>query len=305
VRPKHGRGAARAWGAALLLAGCSAADGPPSDGDSDGPPSPPAFDALACLRDAGCDDLLVIAHRGFHRDVPENSLSAIDATSSIGADLVELDVRHTADGALVVLHDAEVDRTTDGVGLVEQLTLAEVRALRLDGGADDDDGRVPTFEEALQRAMGARVGVYVDVKTDRMDLVVAAIEAVGAQGHALVRDDAAALGPAHDAGLMLLAPVSAPEEVAAVTAALPGIANLEIASPVADAALTAAVTAAGCRAQQDVFAGDVGAANESTAGYGAFVEAGVVLMQTEVPDLLVPLVAQARAEGAWPTTWPE
>src|SRR5262249_26287619 len=67
------------------------------------------------------------------------------------------DVRTTADGELVLMHDAQVDRTTNGTGAVARMTLADVRALDA-GGA-----RVPTFDELLDYAKG-RINVYVDVK---------------------------------------------------------------------------------------------------------------------------------------------
>ncbi|MGE0708805.1 MAG: glycerophosphodiester phosphodiesterase family protein [Planctomycetota bacterium] len=117
--------------------------------------------------------VLVIAHRGAHRDHPENGLAAIRRAIELGCDYVELDVRQTRDGALVLMHDAEVDRTTDGRGKVAALSLAELRGLTLDGG-----GRVPTFAEAL-RACRGRIGVYVDHKGGPPAEVVRALEAEG------------------------------------------------------------------------------------------------------------------------------
>jgi glycerophosphoryl diester phosphodiesterase len=84
--------------------------------------------------------------------------AAVDA----GADFVELDVRLTADGELVVLHDFEVSRTTNGTGLVHEMTLAQVRAL--DASGDRQLGfAVPTFEEVLSDLSG-RIGVDVEIK---------------------------------------------------------------------------------------------------------------------------------------------
>src|SRR5690242_20566049 len=72
---------------------------------------------------------LVIAHRGGAALWPENTLVAFRNAVALGADVLELDVRATADGRLVVVHDATVDRTTDGRGAVATLTLAEVQRL--------------------------------------------------------------------------------------------------------------------------------------------------------------------------------
>lgn len=76
---------------------------------------------------------------------PENTLRSFVAAQRAGLDLIELDLHLSKDGALVVMHDAEVDRTTDGSGPVAEKTLAELRAL--DAGRGE---RVPVFEEVLE-----------------------------------------------------------------------------------------------------------------------------------------------------------
>lgn len=73
----------------------------------------------------------VMAHRGDRTRFPENSVPAFQKAWEAGADLVETDVRLTRDGVPVCLHDSTVDRTTDGHGRIDRLTLAEVRRLRL------------------------------------------------------------------------------------------------------------------------------------------------------------------------------
>src|SRR3989337_2901933 len=70
---------------------------------------------------------LVIAHRGANAYAPENTLAAFRLAGDQGADAIEFDVRATADGHLVVIHDASLARTTDGEGEIGALTLAEVR----------------------------------------------------------------------------------------------------------------------------------------------------------------------------------
>jgi glycerophosphoryl diester phosphodiesterase len=76
---------------------------------------------------------LVIGHRGASHEAPENTMAAFQAAVAAGADGVELDVHLTSDGVPVVIHDARVDGTTDGTGLVNDLSLAEIR--RLDAGS--------------------------------------------------------------------------------------------------------------------------------------------------------------------------
>lgn len=72
---------------------------------------------------------LVFAHRGGGGLFPENTLEAFKYSAEMGVDVLELDVHSTSDGALVVMHDAQVDRTTNGAGRVNQLTLAELKSL--------------------------------------------------------------------------------------------------------------------------------------------------------------------------------
>ena len=109
--------------------------------------------------------IVVIAHRGEHLSHPENTLPAFQGAIDAGADFLELDMRTTSDGKLVLMHDRTVDRTTDGKGAVREMTLEQVRAL--DAGvkfsAAFAGSRVPTFEEALTLAHG-KIGVYVDCK---------------------------------------------------------------------------------------------------------------------------------------------
>lgn len=99
----------------------------------------------------------------------ENSLAALEAAVAAGAHVVEVDVRPTRDGVLVLMHDDTIDRTTDGTGRVEDLTWEELRRVSL-----LPRGRVPTLEQTLRLAAG-RCVLDLDLKTDRVDLVAAAI----------------------------------------------------------------------------------------------------------------------------------
>lgn len=107
----------------------------------------------------------VIAHRGVPAEAPENTLAGFARAIDHGADLIELDVCMSADGHAVVMHDDTVDRTTDGSGRVDTLTLAELRAL--DAGSwlspDFTGERVPTLREALDFTRG-KVGVVIELK---------------------------------------------------------------------------------------------------------------------------------------------
>jgi glycerophosphoryl diester phosphodiesterase len=87
---------------------------------------------------------LTVGHRGVMGVEPENTLRSFRAAQAAGLDQIELDLHLSKDGALVVMHDEDVDRTTDGAGLVRDLPLAEIRTL--DAGLGE---RVPVFEEVL------------------------------------------------------------------------------------------------------------------------------------------------------------
>jgi glycerophosphoryl diester phosphodiesterase len=105
---------------------------------------------------------VVVAHRGASATHPENTLDAFLAAVEAGADYVELDARLTADGVPVVVHDADVSRTTDGTGLVHELTLSQIEALDASGGRGASQ-EVPTLRRVLDELSG-RVGVDIEVK---------------------------------------------------------------------------------------------------------------------------------------------
>ena len=105
-------------------------------------------------------------HRGDAERAPENTLPAFEAAIAAGARLIECDVQLTADARLAVIHDHRVDRTTDGTGPVDAMTLAELRALDAGSwfGPRFRGTRVPELAEVLALARD-RCGVVVEVKT--------------------------------------------------------------------------------------------------------------------------------------------
>jgi glycerophosphoryl diester phosphodiesterase len=104
---------------------------------------------------------VVVAHRGASSTHPENTLPAFATALDLGAPIVELDVRLTADGHAVVMHDADVARTTDGTGYVHELSLERVR--RLEAGSTEHPARVPLLSEVLELVSG-RAGVAIEIK---------------------------------------------------------------------------------------------------------------------------------------------
>ena len=102
--------------------------------------------------------MLRIGHRGARAYAPENTLASFKKALEIGVDAVELDVRKTKDNQLVVIHDADVKRTTDGEGLVSELSLAQIKGFSAEGGE-----KIPTLEEALD-FLDKKVKVLVELK---------------------------------------------------------------------------------------------------------------------------------------------
>ncbi|MFI6345648.1 glycerophosphodiester phosphodiesterase [Streptomyces sp. NPDC050560] len=149
-------------------------------------------------------NFLTIGHRGIMGVEPENTLRSFIAAEHAGLDLIELDLHLSKDGSLVVMHDADVDRTTDGRGPIADKTLAELRAL--DAGLGE---RVPVFEEVL--------------------------EAVATPLQAEIKDTAAAralAGVMHERNLVSRVEVSSfhDEAVAEVARLVPGVRTVLIAS---------------------------------------------------------------------------
>ena len=88
--------------------------------------------------------MLVAAHRGDSYNHAENTMDAFRAAIQAGADMIETDVHLTRDGVLVLIHDDKVDRTTDGHGLVAEMTFEELR--RLNAGSLYNPAQIPTLE---------------------------------------------------------------------------------------------------------------------------------------------------------------
>ncbi len=121
----------------------------------------------------------VAAHRGDWREAPENSLRALLLAEQQGVDIVEFDLKKTRDGKLVVMHDATLDRTTTGTGLVSDHTLDEIEHLRLRSGTGHPTAyKVPTFAEELVAARG-RVVLNIDQGWNYVPDVLRELSAAG------------------------------------------------------------------------------------------------------------------------------
>jgi glycerophosphoryl diester phosphodiesterase len=168
---------------------------------------------------------LVVAHRGASVEQPENTIPAFEAAIDAGADAVEFDVRMTADGHAVVMHDPDVSRTTEGTGLVSEMTLEEIRKLG-----------VPTLEETLE-CLASRAAVDIEIKNlpgepgftfereEAVEATLDALDAVGFPGQVIVSSfnpasiaHSRALRPDVPTGLLTSFDVAADEALARATA---------------------------------------------------------------------------------------
>lgn len=267
------------------------------------------------LRDGTDPRTLVIAHRGHHAEHPENSLAAIRAAFELGADGVEIDVRTTADGHLVLMHDPTVDRTTTGTGAVGDLTLSELRTLSLRHGQYPTREVVPTLAQALEAVRG-RGFVYLDLKDADALACVELAERLGVVDHVLIpaeaSDDVEALSALVARGAHVKLRVENEEELGRALGRGPWAGVSLRGGPDASSWWPGALErlrAGGVRAygsalkgghgpgglgDRDVF--DAGA----DAVYGGIIDRGFGIFQTDLPEVAVPIVraadrARARA----------
>jgi len=116
--------------------------------------------AVQAAPDSPGPNVVFVAHRGaVGHGQPENTLAAFRQAIASGAEAIEIDLRGTKDGKIVVMHDATVDRTTNGRGAVADKSLDELK--ELDAG---DGERIPTYKEVLQLVSGIGIVLLLDIK---------------------------------------------------------------------------------------------------------------------------------------------
>lgn len=187
---------------------------------------PPTLDALPTP--------LVMAHRSGAAVYPQSTIEGYDATLREGNILLEMDVRKTSDGVLVVFHDDTVDSLTDGTGSIESKTWAEVRALNIDIGpayfglAWPAALKIPAFSEVLERYKGVAVFIVEDKNpTANIPAVMAAISAAGVPPRQVLlqrgMDGIAHLTAAASAGYGCMMLTTNGSELSAATLAAAGV----------------------------------------------------------------------------------
>ena len=135
------------------------------------------------------EGILVVSHRGDWRNAPENSLQAIQNCIDMGVDMVEIDLKKTKDGHLVLMHDKTINRTMNGKGKPEDYTLAELREFFLKGGhGQKTRHKIPTFEEVMMLCKG-KIMVNVDKGYDYFKDAYAVLEKTGTVGQCVMKSD--------------------------------------------------------------------------------------------------------------------
>lgn len=146
----------------------------------------------AKLLNPQCKEVLVACHRGDWRGYAENTLEGIKSAIDLGADIIEIDLRRTKDGELILMHDSKVDRTTNGKGKVKDLTLAQIKQLRVKNGvAGVTPYGVPTFREVMTECKG-KVMFDLDKSFDYFDQIMTVLEETGTTSQAIMKSQAPA-----------------------------------------------------------------------------------------------------------------
>lgn len=134
-------------------------------------------------------EVLVASHRGDWRNYADNCLEGIESCIKMGVDIVEIDVSKTKDGHLILMHDKTVDRTTNGKGKVEDLTLAEIKEFKLRNGLGRaGEFKVPTLEEAMLVAKG-KIKVNLDKADKYFADVYEVLERTGTVEQTIIKSD--------------------------------------------------------------------------------------------------------------------
>lgn len=291
-------------------------------------------EALRKLRDLN-GGVFIVAHRGCHNPAPsrglfdptpENSLQALERCIALGVDMVEVDVRRTKDGVLVILHDATVDRTTNGTGRLADMTAAEFKRLRLRqnfGGSMSPmltDEAPSTLDEFLARAKG-RMMLNLDIKEPIQAEVAAAVVKAGVADEMLIKADAgpeappmADQAPFNDLPFMPMlrsSPMGKATDVGAIVARqasashrIPAVEMIFL-RPEEFQAVRASARQAGVRLWNNVltsvgvigvvgYGGDLDALRTPDGIWGRQISEGISIFQTDEPAPLLDYIASRR-----------
>lgn len=138
------------------------------------------------LSEPSIQKINIVAHRGAHTNLPENTIQAFEEAIEIGVDYIEVDLRTTKNGHLAVFHDRSLDRMTGTQGNFSNYDLKELQSMPLfHQGELSNEYRIPTFEEVLKISKG-RVKIYLDFKSADVQQTWKLIQKFGMEDQILV-----------------------------------------------------------------------------------------------------------------------
>ncbi|MFZ1291637.1 MAG: glycerophosphodiester phosphodiesterase family protein [Melioribacteraceae bacterium] len=112
----------------------------------------------------------VIAHRGAHNNIPENTIAAYKKAIELGCDFIEIDVRKTKDGKFVSIHNSKINEYVEGIsGNISEFTLCELKKINI--GKESEKERIPTLEEIFELCKG-KIRIYLDLKETYINEIV-------------------------------------------------------------------------------------------------------------------------------------
>lgn len=258
--------------------------------------APPRPHDAGCFADPACRAPLITAHRMATPFAPENSLSALRAAIALGVDIVETDIRLTADGEVVFIHDGDIDRTLEGSGDVDALTLAELQAIPMKVAGKPADGdfscdRVPTLDDVFALSRGEIV-VELEVK----DTEAGVVAATYLRDHDLYGDAFLLCSPSECAAARSAVPdvpiMSRPQEPSEVATEIlydpaPIMVHIDYTEGFLAGDVLASIHGVGAKAFANAFVvADLQAVSEARyEAYREMFDGGLDVLQTELPHL--------------------
>jgi glycerophosphoryl diester phosphodiesterase len=232
---------------------------------------------------ASKNGFVVIAHRGSHLVKPENTIAAIEDAIKLGADYVEIDLRSTKDGHLVLCHNETVDATTDSTGSVHDLTwdaLSKLFVKSTDGKAY----HIPEFKEVLKVCRN-RINIYLDFKDADVVETYRQILDAGMENHVVVylnKADQYNGWRKTAAAMPLMSSLPASVRTSEDLLGFLGMMSLQVLDNVTDSLLLVAARHAGIQVWLDVQG-----AGENEARWKAAMHKGIQGVQTDHPEALI------------------
>jgi len=246
---------------------------------------------LESLHDPTSKYVLTAAHRALHTKFPENSLAAVRHSIEAGIDMIEIDVRQSADGVLILMHDASVERTTTGKGSVRDLTFHELKNLRLKNMPGEQYIHpVPTLQEVLTLIKN-KILVDIDIKDAPVNKLLEIVSEAGTseqvlffQHHNVTHDSILTI----DQNLMIVPRAETDAQVRDFLSHFRPV-TIQIPPEIADPALISEMHLAGCNAWINALGDpdDLAEKGKIEEAFSPLVERGATVIQSDRPDLLL------------------